>query len=236
MAEPNPVPTLFELSLAALIAHVKNKKLKISPDEIPLCIHNTLWETSTVLDLRSHVPIQPMDSQIALRVCMDHLLKSKRTFNLVRLVFGIPIFSIIANFNKNFFVVTPLMLISKVQYGPRPCTKPEIYGISRKTGRYTMFPIKKENRQHCKIQGTYSEQHTLLLYITTAFNKQNFVIRSKKNVINPEKKHITSKIDEQHTGWNELLLIVGFESTLDGSGESLVTIGFCANMTKMTPR
>ncbi|CAL2052033.1 unnamed protein product [Caenorhabditis brenneri] len=51
MAEPNPVPTLFELSLAALIAHVKNKKLKISPDEILLCIHNTLWETSTVLDL-----------------------------------------------------------------------------------------------------------------------------------------------------------------------------------------
>ncbi|CAL2042950.1 unnamed protein product [Caenorhabditis brenneri] len=52
MAEPDsPIPALFKLSLTALIEHVQNKKLKISPDRISPNIHNILWETSTVLDL-----------------------------------------------------------------------------------------------------------------------------------------------------------------------------------------
>ncbi|CAL2042947.1 unnamed protein product [Caenorhabditis brenneri] len=52
MAEgDSPIPALFELSLDALIEHVKNKKLKISPDEIPPTIHNILWGNSTALEL-----------------------------------------------------------------------------------------------------------------------------------------------------------------------------------------
>ncbi|CAL2042948.1 unnamed protein product [Caenorhabditis brenneri] len=52
MAEPDsPIPALFQLSLAAVVEHVKNKKLQISPDHIPLDIHNMLWNDSSVLDL-----------------------------------------------------------------------------------------------------------------------------------------------------------------------------------------
>ncbi|CAL2042946.1 unnamed protein product [Caenorhabditis brenneri] len=47
----DPIPALFKLSLDALIEHVKNKKLKFSPDEIPPTIHNMLWNDSTVLNL-----------------------------------------------------------------------------------------------------------------------------------------------------------------------------------------
>lgn len=51
MAEPDPIPSLFTLSLTALIDHVKNKKVKVSPDQIPINIHQYLWNKSTVLDL-----------------------------------------------------------------------------------------------------------------------------------------------------------------------------------------
>ncbi|EGT31049.1 hypothetical protein CAEBREN_02247 [Caenorhabditis brenneri] len=50
----DPIPALFKLSLDALIEHVKNKKLKFSPDQLPPTIHNMIWNDSTVLDLIIH--------------------------------------------------------------------------------------------------------------------------------------------------------------------------------------
>lgn len=52
MADPDPVPTLFLLTLSSLIEHVKNRKVKnFTSDQIPNPIHKMLWNESSALDL-----------------------------------------------------------------------------------------------------------------------------------------------------------------------------------------
>ncbi|EGT30900.1 hypothetical protein CAEBREN_26035 [Caenorhabditis brenneri] len=64
MAEPDSIPALFKLSLTALIEHVKNKRLKISPDQIPPSIHSLLWENSTALELMNENNADFITSQL----------------------------------------------------------------------------------------------------------------------------------------------------------------------------
>ncbi|EGT30986.1 hypothetical protein CAEBREN_15997 [Caenorhabditis brenneri] len=52
MADPDSIPTLFMLTMTALIQHVKDRKIKkFTPDQIPIPVNQLLWNESSALDL-----------------------------------------------------------------------------------------------------------------------------------------------------------------------------------------